>query len=172
MTSKYSCFSFCFQLWYGSFSNEEPTLAGPQGSPHQLFTTSLMLHCACASMYSNHLFLNSNRTELSNVELESNRTSRVKLWTEQNFFKKLNLLNKNPFLGVKKLNQNYCQQKYCLKKYFCDKNSIFFFFGNVFAQTKFANFFSNFELLWTSNLRYKNAKFQTRTKIECISMRE
>ena len=37
-------------------------------------------------MYSNRLFSNSNRTEPSNVELESNRTSRVELRTEPNFF--------------------------------------------------------------------------------------
>ena len=34
---------------------------------------------------------------------------------------------------------------------------------------KFTNFFSNFELLQTSHLRYKNANFRTRTKFECIS---
>ncbi len=54
-------------------------------------------------MHLNHLFSNSNRTELSNVKLEWNQTSRAKLRTEQHFFfyKQLNLLNKNPFPGVK-----------------------------------------------------------------------
>ncbi len=33
---------------------------------------------------------------------------------------------------------------------------------------KFAKFLSNFELLRTSILRYKNSNFQTRTKFEAI----
>ena len=126
-------------------------------------------------MHLNHLFSNSNRTELSNVKLEWNQTSRAKLRTEQHFFfyKQLNLLNKNPFPGEKIRIKFFANKLFASKKKFVEKNhNISFFFWQYFCPKKFANFLSNFELLRTSNLRYKNANFRTRTKFECISTQE
>ena len=80
-----------------------------------------------------------------------------------------NLLNKNPFPRVKN-ESNFLPTKNLPQKFFfAEKTYNISFFWQYFCQKKFTNILSNFELLQTSNLRYKNANFRTRTKFECIS---
>ncbi len=118
----------------------------------------------------NHLFfeLEPNRTFKCQTQVEPNIKGRTSNRTE--LFLKVELtIYKNPFPGEKIWIKFFANKLFASKKIFVEKNHNISFFWQYFCPKKFANFLSNFELLRTSNLRYKNANFRTRTKFECIS---